>query len=460
MHVMVTVTVRKHMFPVRVACQRKDRVMGGLTDRVRDRGLAGEGVCGRWKAHFNFLPSNFMSQCRTVCLALLLLPTTSAGSEPPNRVKTAGLRTIEVIEAVNQPLNPGVRNLILANDIRDAYHRSLRSYLQGEQNLDLSTDPAAPLHIAAWVHGHIAHDSFNTALDEATTLEILQRARTGERFSCADFSNVLTDLLGAFGYVSRVVSLQSPDIAYGSLGSGHVANEFWSNTFDKWIFVDAQWGLYARHRGQPLNFYEIARLQQAGKFGEVQFLPVDSGAPSDPRVLKQQIREYRAFLNNYFGFLSARYRYVEQTINLVLPIEGHSLPLTFQGLGRNGQLLTTDPADHYFSLNHTSILLYYRDQLTSGHPLSGVNTTSSDDYLAHMPQFATRPDYTVVLYTNTPWMDRYEFSVDGGAWKAIEDNTVTWSLHEGINRFAARAINNAGIAGPKAVLAIRYGPVR
>ena len=433
--------------------------MGGWTDRVQSLGLAGEGVYGRRKAHFNFMAANFMSRCRAVCLALLLLPATATGSDPSNRVKTSGLRTIEVIESDNQPLNPGARQLILANDIRDAYHRSLRSHLQGDQTVDLSSDPAAPLHIAAWVHGHINHDSFNTALDEATTLEILQRAKSGERFSCADFSNVLKDLLGAFGFVSRVVSLQSPNIAYGSLGSGHVANEFWSNTFDKWVFVDAQWGLYVRHRGRPLNFYEIGKLRQAGKFGEVEFLPVDPGASSDPKKLKQQIQEYRAFLKDYFGYLSARYRYVEQTINLVLPIEGRSLPLTFQGLGRNGQLLTSNPADHYFSLNHTSILLYYRDQPTSGHPLSGVDTTSSDDYLARMPQFAARPDYTVVLYSNTPWMDQYEFSVDGGEWNAIEDNTVTWTLHEGINRFAARAINHAGVAGPKSTIAIRYGSV-
>lgn len=434
--------------------------MGRWTNREWGRGLMGEGVRVHRKAHFSFPPINFMSQCRAVCLVLLLLPTLAFGSEPSNRVEKKSLRTIEVVESVNGPLNPGVRKLVLANDIRDAYHRSLRSYLKAEQNLDLSSDPAAQFKIAAWVHGHIKHDSFNTALDEATTLEILQRAISGERFSCADFSNVLKDLLGAFGFVSRVVSLQSPNIAYGSLGSGHVANEFWSNTLDKWIFVDAQWGLYARYQGRPLNFYEIAKLRQAGKFGEVEFLPVNPGASSDSTKLKQKIREYRAFLKDYFGFLSARYRYVEQTVNMVLPIEDRSLPLTFQGLGRNGQMLTTDPAEHYFSLNHTSILLYYRDQPTSGHPLSGVDTTSSDDYLARMPQFAAQPDYTVVLYSNTPWMDRYEFSVDGGAWKALEDNTVTWTLHAGINRFAARAVNHAGIAGPSSVLAIRYGSAR
>lgn len=429
-------------------------------NRVWGPGLRGGGVCGDRKAHFSSLPVNPMSQCRAVCLALLLLPTMTSGSEPSNRVEKKALRTIEVVESVNPPLNPRARKLVLANDIRDAYHRSLRSYLKGEHALDLSSDPGAQLQIAAWVHDHIAHDSYNTALDEATTLEILQRATSGERFSCADFSNVLKDLLGAFGFVSRVVSLQSPNIAYGSLGSGHVANEFWSNTLDKWIFVDAQWGLDARHLGQPLNFYEIARLRQAGKFGEVEFFPVNPGASSDPKKLKQKIREYRAFLKDYFGFLSARYRYVEQTVNMVLPIEGRSLPLTFQRLGRNGQMLTTDPAEHYFSLNHTSILLYYRDQPTSGHPLSGVDTKSSDDYLARMPQFAAQPDYTVMLYSNTPWMDRYEFSVDGGAWKALEENTVTWTLHAGINRFATRAVNHAGIAGPKSVLAIRYGSAR
>ena len=430
-------------------------------NRAGSRGQRGEGVCGHRKAYFSALPSNLMSPCRAVCLALLLLPALAFG-DGPARVEKTPLRTIEVIESVNPPLNPGARKLILASDILDPYHRSLRNTLLSDhdQTVDLSSDPAAQFHIAAWVHAQIKHDSFNTALDEATTLEILQRAKGGERFSCADFGNVLNDMLGAFGYVSRVVSLQSPNIAYGTLGSGHVANEFWSNTFDKWVFVDAQWGLYARHQGRPLNFYEMAKLRKAGKFGDVQFVSVDPATASNPKKLQQQIREYRAFLNDYFGYLSARYRFVEQTVNLVLPLEGRSLPLTFQGLGRNGQMFTTDPAEHYFSLNHTNILLYYREQQTSGHPLSGVNTKSSDDYLARMPQFAARPDYTVVLYSNTPWKDGFEYAVDGGPWKELDDNSVTWTLHEGVNRFAARTVNHAGVAGPKSEIAIRYGPGR
>lgn len=181
--------------------------MGRWTNRVWCRGLRGEGVHRHRKAHFSSLPTNFMSRCRAICLALLLLPTVASGSEPSDRVEKKTLRTIEVVETDNPPLNPGARKLVLANDIRDAYHRSLRSYLKAEQNLNLSSDPAAQFQIAAWVHGQIAHDSYNTALDEATTLEILQRATSGERFSCADFSNVLKDLLGAFGFVSRVVSL-------------------------------------------------------------------------------------------------------------------------------------------------------------------------------------------------------------------------------------------------------------
>lgn len=69
-----------------------------------------------------------MSQWRTVCLTLLLLPTMVCGSEPSNRVEKTALRTIEVVESVNQPLNPGARKLILATDIGDAYGRAVFQY--------------------------------------------------------------------------------------------------------------------------------------------------------------------------------------------------------------------------------------------------------------------------------------------------------------------------------------------
>jgi len=53
----------------------------------------------------------------------------------------------------------------------------------------------------------------------------------------------------------------------------------------------------------------------------------------------------------------------------------------------------------------------------------------------------------VTLKTLTPSFKRYEMRVDGGEWKASENDFV-WPVHPGSNRLEARAVNQFGVVGP------------
>ena len=382
------------------------------------------------------------------------------GQDQPATRPAAALHVIELLAARNPPLDLRAGLLVVPDSIGDERHQKLRAYAKDLAGGTRDDELSRLLRISAWVHQRIQHDNFNAAPAQATALDILNRAARGEHFSCVEFSRVLKETLAAFGYVARTLSVQSPAVAYGPLGSGHVASEVWSNALDKWVFVDAQWGVYARLDARPLSFYELYRLKQDGRFNDVRFVSLNASAQHDEPAARAHQEEYRHFIANYFGYLSVRYTQAEQVANLVLPLDGAALALTFQGLGRSGQLFTTEPRDHYFTLNHTNILLYYRDQPTAKRPHGQIDIADPDDYLARMSEFAATPDYLVVLHHNMPWFDHFEVALDEAPWQRLDDNAFTWSARIGTQTLKVRAVNEVGVVGPVSSLTLRYGPAR
>ncbi len=384
----------------------------------------------------------------------------AVGQEQSPAAPPSVLKTIELLETRNAPLDLRAGLLVVPDTIADERHSRLRTYARDSVAETSGDEFNHVRRIAAWVHARIQHDPFNAAPAQSSAQEILSRAEKGERFSCVEYSRVLKETLAAFGYVARTLSLHSATAAYGALGSGHVANEVWSNQLDQWFFVDAQWGLYAQLAGRPLSFYELYLLKREGRFAEVRFVPLDETDPLSGAMQRDREAEYRQFITGYFGYLSVRYLQAEHVANLVLPLAGTTLPLTFQGLGRSGQLFTAEARDHYFSLNHSNILLYYQQQASAQRLQGQVDIPTAEEYVAQMAEFAATPDFLVVLHHNMPWFDHFEVALDDAPWQRVDDNQFSWSAREGVQTLKARAVNEAGVAGPVASLTLRYGPKR
>ena len=56
---------------------------------------------------------------------------------------------------------------------------------------------------------------------------------------------------------SRTIGLKRPDVETAKSSAGHVVAGVWLNQFNKWVFVDGQWGAIPEKDGFPLNAVEF-----------------------------------------------------------------------------------------------------------------------------------------------------------------------------------------------------------
>lgn len=359
------------------------------------------------------------------------------------------LRKIHVLDSNNTPVQARYRTLVLPESLDVPEFQALRQRVQSVIKPDGDEMQNFEL-LLGWVSTRWQHDPYAQASASSTALDILRLGEQGQRFSCVEYSKVLRDVLIANGYAARTVSIQREDTAYAGIGSAHVVVEVWSNTQDKWIYLDPQWSVFAHYQSRPLSVYEIYQLKQQGLFDKIEWVGV-----LDRRTIDQD--EYRRFLIGYFGFISVSAMLDDTRINLLLGLEGRQWPLTFQGLPRKSPVFSLDPADVYFNLNHTSIILRYR---MDGQPMKkpGVMEFDSDQqYISRMPVFAALPDFDVYTKNSMPWFSHIEIARDDDHWQKQEVEPFRWNLHEGKNRLRVRSINTAGNAGGVTHITIQYG---
>jgi len=377
-----------------------------------------------------------------LCTCLGVVFATHSFAEPV-------LRKLTLVDTGNYLLNHQSANLLLPESLTVQEMLALRDFAHDLVAKSDSDEWKQIVRTVAWVHTHVQHDSFNQT-SQTSSLQILQRAGKGERFSCVEYAKVLRDLLHMQGIVARSIGLQAATIAYGTLGSSHVAVEAWSNTYNKWVLLDAQWGVYAAQNKKPLNVGELYQLRRKGRLDQVRF-PLVAGQTS-----KEQENEYRQFLASYFGYLSFRIHSDATVLNLIYPLAGTDLPLTFQGLPKNNQLFSRNAQDIYFALNQAHAILRFRNRDKSYQQFSQIEFRDADDYLQQMAKFAPDGELEVVLDHNMPWFDHFEVRLEQADWQVLPANMLDWALQPGQNRMQIRAVNAAGIKGPVTELKLLY----
>lgn len=368
-------------------------------------------------------------------------------------VQAAELARIEVQESNNYRLSSAYRRMLLPDRLDGSEYVALRQYANLRLKTRLRDELDNIFDLTAWVHRRWQHDPYGVAPPQARSLDILQAAERGEKFSCTEYSKVLRDILRAYGYISRRATLQSPGIAYGGLGAAHVAVEVYSSQLDKWIFLDPQWGMYLQVQGKPISIYEYYQLKKQGKEREAVIRPVQENLHKD---VAAEAAEYRAFLDQHLGYLSVDLLADQERVHVLLALQGGSWPLTFQGLPRNAQIFSDDPRDIYFDVNRVSLVLNYRDE---SQVLSKMNIefSSEQDYIDKMPDFAAIPDFIITPHHNMPWFSYYEYRIDGGGWIRLKEDTLRWRLGAGKNRLEMRAVNVQDRRGAATYLQIGYG---
>jgi hypothetical protein len=385
----------------------------------------------------------------------LIVITVSPSFALSSRVE--GMKKITVLESNNERLDDRYQNILLPASLQDSTFLALKNYVSSSFSTQNLSDPEIFFKVMEWVSSQWKHNSFNEPPENASSLDILLLARNGKQFRCLEYGKVVSDILLSFGYVSRIIGMNSKDIAYGSLGMGHAASEVWSNSLQKWIYIDPQFCVYAKHKGEYLNYYDMYMLRKQGKYNQIEFVISDAFLKINGLKKQEVINEYRKFLNPYFGYLMTNYTRSQNISLLCLSLESKEQFFTSQGLTARSVIFTQNPRDLYFSLNRTLVIFNYKELSPNLQQiLSDFNIKNNDDYIKNMHLFAAKPDFTLNLQNNMPWFDHYEFKLDDGSWVTLTKPELDWKVSDGVSTLYVRSVNQSGLVGFPTKIKIGY----
>lgn len=115
-------------------------------------------------------------------------------------------------------------------------------------------------NLLLWVHNAVRHDgnSNNPAQVNGDSLITVCKAQN-RGVNCRMMASILRDVYQAEGFKSRIVTCMPKDTLDNDC---HVINVVWSNTLDKWVWMDPTFNAYLRdENGNYLNIEEVrARL--------------------------------------------------------------------------------------------------------------------------------------------------------------------------------------------------------
>lgn len=350
------------------------------------------------------------------------------------------MKKIKIIESTNHHLsktNHHHLNLLSPQD-----RRELREYVMEHEGFQLHQDPIFFYKIMDWVHRQWDHHGINQAPAGSSSLDILKRAASGERFRCVEYASVTRDVLIAFGHPARSVNILSADADYGGAGKGHMGTEVWSDHLDKWVYLDPQFNCYPMKDGIPLHFTELVE-----HYDHVHFL-----SPS-----KETLREYPSFVSDYFGYIRTNRNEHKRTIRMTLPMQGREQQLAFESLELDHASYTNNKDDFYPALNHTMILFEYKEKKDLLKLIEDYNIQTEEEYEAFLPLLSAKPDFRLTFIHTAEAFSHYEVSIDAGDAIVLYDNELDWSLVEGMNRITARTVNDCGVKGVPVTMTIYYG---
>jgi hypothetical protein len=367
-------------------------------------------------------------------------------------------KKIQIVTSNNKQINDYFYYLPLPSSLNKPEFQNLKQFVHQEYGENALTEPLNFLRIMDWVSSRWVHDG-SISSSTMNSLEILKAAKSGRNFSCIEYAKVMSDILTTHGYISRVVGITTSNIAYGSIGEGHAVSEVWSNTLRKWIFIDPQFSIHAKYKGQFLNFYEMYDLKKRGKYNDIEFEVSESYCRVNRRDRKDIIKEYKEFLSQYFSYMMIDILKDGKSILLIYGLDGKDQFLTSQGGNGKTSIFTDNIHDMYFDLNQTTILFDFNiPTLDCSTIVQKYDIKNRQDYLSKMSEFASVPDFTLSFTTNTPWFSHYEVKHDEKSdWKTIQSiNNYQWKLHDGMNEIHVRSVNQSGIYGVITKMQIQY----
>lgn len=368
------------------------------------------------------------------------------------------LKKIEIKRTNNEWFKRNMDDFFINNSIDLKSLDDLQEYVSQKVSFTANNELDLIIEIMTWVSSQWKHDGLNEPPKGTSALQILRNVHEQNMcYRCAEYGFVLSEVLKAFGLISRSISLRTVNVAYGGYGSGHVASEIWVNELKKWIFVDPQFCIIPFHQGEPLNYLEMFTLKKSDNLSEIEFrIPESYQKLRQIRIAKFS-QEYREFIAEYFGTIGIKTEGFFPGSSLHLLLEAEKQFMTFQGFGFNKAIFTSNPEELYFPMNNSMIVFsFHSDEKTFADKVKALDIKNEKQYLEQMPNFAAKPSFKIALVNNSILHSHYQISIDSQEWKKNETGEINWNLKDGMNTIEVKSINHRGIAGPITFVEIVY----
>jgi hypothetical protein len=332
--------------------------------------------------------------------------------------------------------------------IEDYYNPRVKR-LRDEYRLEKIVDGDASefrrmLKLRHWVHSRWPID--NDQQFNGDAFAILEKAKTGAGFHCSHSMAVQHAVMVSMGYVARDLGV---DRNHEDLGRSlhHGVNEVWSNDYAKWVLLDAKYDIHFERDGVPLSALELHEaVRSGGGRGIVKMQGVERReAPMEmPASPEGSIRSY-------------------WWVSYYLRPE----PFTEPHWSGNSRLLILDNAAFrggtWYRGGASGLVKHWAYAAGAFIP---ARERGEIEWTPGVPDLRARQvapgEIEVELRSATPNFKCYLVRAGGGSWRSLDGTRERWVLHDGENRFEARARKLFGVEGPvvSARLLVVQGPHR
>lgn len=267
------------------------------------------------------------------------------------------------------------------------------------------------LNLARWVNRQWKYGIPRNVPFNFNAIELLERAKKGERFFCSEYAVVFIQCALSLGFQARYAGL-----------ANHVVSEVWLDDYRKWVMLDPTFCIYIRHRGVPLNCLEIHNILIEGKINELEI--VEFGLQGSLKISKEKLfKNYKKFYirmrNDWFtNKLPHWYPLSNSVMNGVEWVDYATQ--NSMGIARETSLKN----DLYWTLNETRINI--------------VNDMERGDGFIKL---------RLILDTFTPNFSHFNISINGKPFLLKEESELDWVVVKGENILVVQAVNSFGKYG-------------
>lgn len=267
-----------------------------------------------------------------------------------------------------------------------------------------------------------------------TVLDWIRSGKTGG--FCAQYAQVFLQSLAALGFTARYVEIGSRDNPYA-----HYLTEVWSNDFDKWVLMDADYNLHFERSGIPLSALEIHDALVSSTLADV--LPVSGPA-----------RPGHATPSTWPLHTAELYYYVRYHLNANHLTRPHDPPF--------------DRFNDMIEFEDARVPAWEVSPVASTFPKVRLTRRRVSDrgvVAAKLNQVrlgmrsAAADSVTLEMHDNVLQRDAYEYRMTAlgaapEAWQSTRVSTFTLRLPDSGGLVEVRGVNIRGVAGPSSTLAI------